>query len=186
MVGLSSGSTRAMNSIVKLDTLLVRIQYALLASLFILMLALMLAQVFCRYFLEMPLAWSEEVARYMFIIVTYLGAAIAIAEKSHIEINVTGLFLDKFVTTEKQVQNIENYLELSRSSVTLIISTILAYYCAVYAYEDYTFNQVSTALAIPLYLVSGFIFASMILMIFHSLVQSIVNLSKIKSSPISD
>lgn len=36
---------------------------------------LTLAQVFWRYALELPLQWSEEVARYCFVWVTFLGAA---------------------------------------------------------------------------------------------------------------
>jgi TRAP-type C4-dicarboxylate transport system permease small subunit len=36
---------------------------------------LTLAQVFWRYVLELPLQWSEEVARYCFVWVTFLGAA---------------------------------------------------------------------------------------------------------------
>ena len=34
-------------------------------------------------------------ARYVFVIVTYLGASIAVANNSHIEINVRDLLLDK-------------------------------------------------------------------------------------------
>jgi TRAP-type C4-dicarboxylate transport system permease small subunit len=36
---------------------------------------LTLAQVFWRYVLELPLQWSEEIARYCFVWVTFLGAA---------------------------------------------------------------------------------------------------------------
>jgi TRAP-type C4-dicarboxylate transport system permease small subunit len=36
---------------------------------------LTLAQVIWRYILEMPIQWSEEVARYCFVWVTFLGAA---------------------------------------------------------------------------------------------------------------
>ena len=36
---------------------------------------LTLAQVFWRYILELPLQWSEEIARYCFVWVTFLGAA---------------------------------------------------------------------------------------------------------------
>src|SRR5476651_2331400 len=36
---------------------------------------LTLAQVIWRYVLELPLQWSEEIARYCFVWVTFLGAA---------------------------------------------------------------------------------------------------------------
>jgi len=145
------------------------------------MIVVMLAQVFCRYFLEMPLAWSEEVSRYMFIVVTYLGATIAIAEKSHIEINVTDVIFKKYIKSEIKIQKIERILSSIRCLITLLITIVLAYYCSIYAFEDYKFEQVSTAIGFPLYYLSGFIFLSMIFMAFHSLVQLVVNIYEMKS-----
>lgn len=51
--------------------------------LFIAMCALVLAQVFARKVLD-PLVWSEELARYVFIWVCFLGWVIASRNRSHI------------------------------------------------------------------------------------------------------
>jgi TRAP-type C4-dicarboxylate transport system permease small subunit len=48
-------------------------------------------QVVFRYVVEMPLAWTEEAARYLLVWSTYLGACIAFHEGTHI--NAT-LFVD--------------------------------------------------------------------------------------------
>jgi TRAP-type C4-dicarboxylate transport system permease small subunit len=46
-------------------------------------LLLVLVQIFCRYILNSPLTWSEELARYLFVWVVFLGASTAIKSRSH-------------------------------------------------------------------------------------------------------
>jgi TRAP-type C4-dicarboxylate transport system permease small subunit len=55
------------------------------ALLFAVMVGLVLAQVVARKFFE-PLVWSEELARYLFIWVAFLGWIIATERRSHIAI----------------------------------------------------------------------------------------------------
>ncbi|MBC8438555.1 MAG: TRAP transporter small permease [Deltaproteobacteria bacterium] len=45
-------------------------------------------EVFRRFFLSYSSIWSEEVARYAFIYITWIGAAAAIKERAHIRIDV--------------------------------------------------------------------------------------------------
>ena len=51
---------------------------------FSIMLALLVIQVICRYCFDWPLAWAEELVRYTYIGVSFLGAAVAVRENSHI------------------------------------------------------------------------------------------------------
>jgi len=59
----------------------------LLAAIFV----VMVLQVSCRYVLGSPLVWSEELARYLYIWVCFLGAPIALRRGNHIAIT---LFVD--------------------------------------------------------------------------------------------
>lgn len=44
-------------------------------------------QVFFRYVLESPLSWSEELARYAFVWISFLGAAMALGKRMHFGID---------------------------------------------------------------------------------------------------
>ena len=59
--------------------------HATAITLFVLMVGLVLAQVVARKFFE-PLVWSEELARYLFIWVAFLGWVVATERRSHIAI----------------------------------------------------------------------------------------------------
>jgi TRAP-type C4-dicarboxylate transport system permease small subunit len=59
----------------RLIRLLTALERAVISGLMALIVILTLAQVFWRYVLELPLQWSEEVARYAFVWMTFLGAA---------------------------------------------------------------------------------------------------------------
>ncbi len=63
-----------------------RVADALLIVLFLLIFALVLAQVVCRYLLNSPLVWSEELARLLFVWVAMLAWSLASRRRSHIAV----------------------------------------------------------------------------------------------------
>jgi C4-dicarboxylate transporter DctQ subunit len=50
-------------------------------------------EVIRRFFLSYSSIWSEEIARYAFIYITWIGAAAAVKERAHIRIDVIQPFL---------------------------------------------------------------------------------------------
>jgi TRAP-type C4-dicarboxylate transport system permease small subunit len=66
-----------------LDRLVGRIEAGVIVVLVCCLTAVTFAQVVTRYGLGNPLIWSEEVARYLFVWVSMIGAALAIREGSH-------------------------------------------------------------------------------------------------------
>ncbi|WP_461210835.1 TRAP transporter small permease [Desulfocurvus sp. DL9XJH121] len=51
------------------------------------MTVLIFGQVVCRYVLQNPLSWSEELARYLFVWLTFCGASVAFYEDTHIKVS---------------------------------------------------------------------------------------------------
>lgn len=58
-----------------------------LLVLFCVMVSITFAQVFARYVLSSPLFWSEELARYCFVWIVFIGAAAALKRGSHIGVD---------------------------------------------------------------------------------------------------
>ena len=66
-----------------LDHVVARIEAGVVIVLVSFLTAVTFAQVVTRYGLDDPLIWSEELARYLFVWVSMVGAALAIREGSH-------------------------------------------------------------------------------------------------------
>lgn len=78
---LFQGAKRLNNVLLGIETFFMAlITIALVAAIFI--------EVICRYFLFISAAWAEELTRYLFIWLTYIGSAYAVYEGSHTEIDV--------------------------------------------------------------------------------------------------
>lgn len=57
-----------------------------ITTVFSLMTVIIFVQVVCRYVLQDSLSWSDELARYLFIWLTFLGASVAFHEDTHIKV----------------------------------------------------------------------------------------------------
>lgn len=68
-----------------------RIEERLLAAILLSMFVTLVLQVFSRYVFNYPLAWTEELARYLFIWLVFVGASQAMRYRDHIAI---GLLVD--------------------------------------------------------------------------------------------
>jgi len=60
----------------------------IITLLFIVLFVCAILQVLTRYVLPYSLPWTEEMARFILIYITFIGAAVAIYEKSHITITI--------------------------------------------------------------------------------------------------
>ena len=65
-----------------------RLEEIVLVVLMIAAVVIVAMQVITRYLLKIPLPWSEEIARYMFLWLTWLGASYATKERRHVSIDV--------------------------------------------------------------------------------------------------
>jgi len=65
-----------------------RVVDVLAITCFVAMFACVLAQVVFRYFLDSPLTWSDELARYLFIWCSFLGWVVAARRRSHLAVTM--------------------------------------------------------------------------------------------------
>lgn len=61
---------------------------AILILMMIVMGSAVVLQVASRYIFNRPTSWSEELARYLFVWITFLGAAVVIRKRRHVDVGV--------------------------------------------------------------------------------------------------
>lgn len=124
-------------------------------------------QVLSRYFLPVPVSWTEELARYSLIWLTFIGAAMAIHSKGHFVLEVV---LNKMTPKIKYI-------------IQIGILIILAVFLAVNAYSSALIlkvlqYQTSAALQVQM----SYVYLSMpvgsIFMLIHVIVQLVDKLKQ--------
>ena len=65
--------------------------------------ALIIFQVFTRYVLNMPLSWSEELARLLVVWLTFIGAGFVASRNAHIAVDILAVYLPKRLATASQI-----------------------------------------------------------------------------------
>ena len=68
---------------------------AIVVALMALMSILIGVQIFMRYVMGASLSWSEELSRYFFVWLTFLGAVLTFRENSHMGIETLVMFLSR-------------------------------------------------------------------------------------------
>lgn len=94
-------------------------------KLLLLMLSLLLSgiviliglQVFLRYALDAPLTWSEEVARYLMVWFSLIGAVLGIRHYSHVGVD---FFIEKLPST------LQLFVRVVKQAVSLIFISVIA------------------------------------------------------------
>ncbi len=134
---------------------------------FLSMLIIMFLQVFMRYVIHSPLAWTEEVMRYSFILASFFGGAVATHEHKHVVINFLSLIVER-VTKEESKQNvIYAFFDLVVDAVCFCFCLWLTYMMWNYAGDLVANNRLSTALLFPLWYIAYGIALTFLCTSFH-------------------
>ena len=106
-----------------------------------LMSAVIVAQVFCRYVLNSSLSWSEELARYLFIWMIYIGISYGVKLDKHICVDAVYTFAPKGI---KRYYAIVGYL------LVLLFAVAMVYYGVLVVGMQISSGQVSPAMGVPM------------------------------------
>ena len=112
-------------------------------------------QIFARYVLNHSLFWSEELARYLFIYLVFLGAAIMLRKKRHIQVS---FFAERLLPSHRKV-------------VAIVVDVLLLVFAGVVLWQSIRLSIMvwtvpTAALLIPWTFVYLGILLSMVAMVF--------------------
>jgi TRAP-type C4-dicarboxylate transport system, small permease component len=166
-----------MKTVEKIADRMVGIEYWFVVPVFSVMLVIMFVQVVFRYFLQMPLSWSEELARFMFVAATFLGASIATAERGHIEINFTEMTIVKFAKTEAGRIKAGIAMNVLRDAGTIICLALVGWQTLSLVLDQFQMGSSSTAMGFPFWIITGIMLLGLFCSMIHSVLLIILNLS---------
>lgn len=129
-----------------------KINRVVVAFALLVMIAVVFLQTFCRFVIFQSLTWSEELSRYLFVVVIVLGINLATTERLFVRIEI-----------------IDNYLgKTARFLLDLVRKCVAMYVSAVFIYSGFQLvrvgsYQISPAMSIPMSLLYAAIFIGFIL-----------------------
>ena len=132
--------------------------------LFLAVFCTVLLQVFMRFCLNMPLIWSEELARYLFMWVSLIGWVFAVRSGGHIRVSIIA---DNLPVPVRKILNAINFL------FTIIFAVILCYYGFIMLQKNLDVPTVTLFFSYAL--VYAAVPFSSVLIIFYSIVRLIMS-----------
>ena len=116
----------------------------LLVFLMVVEVVVVFAQVVTRYVFHSPLAWSEELARYMFIWLVWIGAAYATKMRKNIIIDVVA---SKFKGATKLISEIINFV------LFVVLMLFMLWTTSTVMMQVYESNSIGTGTHLPMWIV---------------------------------
>ena len=159
---------------------LLKIETFLLALITISLVAAIFIEVICRYFLFISVAWAEELTRYLFIWLSYIGSAYAVYQGSHTEIDVLRQAFNnmKEPLRSKGLRMLELFAIVSTFLFLVFFGQIFFNYMI----RIWHTTQTSPTMHIPMGLVYLPVFVGIVLCAFHEIYLLAVWFSKGRSA----
>ncbi len=133
------------------------------------MVVVIFLQVIFRFVISSPLPWSEELARYILVWISFLGASIGVKRQSHLGIEVvTKLLSARFRKISILIANL--------SSIGLFIIMVRWGYHL----SNVVSSQFSPAMKISMFIPQSAIFISGILMLFYGIYNLMITFKSLK------
>lgn len=112
-------------------------------------------QVFCRFILNDSLTWSEEMCRYLFVWMVFLGAGVGVLHRRHIIIDIVPNMIPA---------GVKKYYNVAIGLLIIVFTLFLMRYGLVFAQRG--MRQNSPAMQIPLgYIYGGIILGALVMLI---------------------
>jgi C4-dicarboxylate transporter DctQ subunit len=119
---------------------------------FSIMLALLIIQVIFRYCLNWPLAWAEEMVRYTYIAVSFIGATVAVRENSHISINILPNILNALIKNNQKRIIVQDGIDILAALIVMVFWAVMFLWMLRYNLDIAEHGQITTANEWPMWL----------------------------------
>jgi len=131
---------------------------------------LVAVQVFCRYGLNSSLFWSEELARYMLVWLSFLGATVAYYRSLHPGVDA---LVSRMSPARRRITQVLVHITAMSLALVMVISGC--------QFAWFVRMQISPAMAVPKWIILAVIPLSGLIFFFYALVFFLGSIQRVKS-----
>ena len=124
------------------------IEYYLIGGMMLTLIILSVLQIVFRFVLNFSLSWTEELSRYIFILMVYTGLGYGFKRGTHVRVEVVDLFLSPSVL---------KHLSTVNDIIVIIMLAVIAWFGLDIVINAYQVNQLSPAMGLPIFIVYSII-----------------------------
>ena len=150
----------------KINGFILTLEEILLVIITVGLCAVIFIEVLCRYILFTPTAWSEELARYLFIILTFIGAAYTCGHHDHIEIDIINQVLEK-IPAIKDTARAKRMVDVVANITTIIFLVVFNSIFWGYMAQIRKLNLLSPTMHLPMFWIYFTVYLGGVLSIVH-------------------
>jgi len=161
-----------MQTFIRVSNNLAKFEKMSIGVLLIIMSILAILQVVTRYLFLYSISWLEELTRYLMIWMTFVGAALAVQKKANIGVDIVP------VLTKNKI--VVGFFNLLVNAITAVFACAYFFYSLSLVNTTLAFSQLTPAMRIPMYLMYASISVGALLMIVHSLANTLLDWRKMK------
>jgi len=144
---------------------LVKAERFFIGLLSIVLMGVILAQVLCRYFFKISTPWAEEIGRYSFVALSYIGGGVGIYYSQFISIDIIDVLVRRKAKNPEQILSV---LEKIGSAMILIFFAVFGKYYWTYLTMIAKTGQTSAAAHINMLIPLSSVFIGVIFMAVHT------------------
>lgn len=171
----ANSTNSGFRKLMKLNKLIYNIEKFLLAFLMYALVAVLFMNVLFRFVFFIPSAWADELARFTFIWLVFLGAAAAMYNWEHIDINLIDTILKKLIKNNQPLY--DRVLNIIKKFAVIMTIGYLIYLMIVYGQylqKVMDLGSQSMFLGIGLEVPMSAVFICSGLMLFHAVCYLII------------
>lgn len=144
--------------------------------------AVTLTSVLCRYVLYIAVPWADELARYLFLWIAFIGMGYVTYKWNHIDVQLIDTILIKRAKDPDKA--IKYVIKLSQIlSLCVLLLSIYFYY---FHYLKQLYPSISPSLQIPMAVPYSSVLCGLILMVFHCLCVIILPKQAVETQSATD
>ena len=164
-----------LKKLMKLNKLIYTIEKFLLAFLMYARVAILFMNVLFRFVFFIPAAWADELARFTFIWLVFMGAAAAMYNWEHIDINLIDTVLKKLIRNNEALYNkvlngIKKFAVIATIGYLIYLLVVYGRYLQKVVQLDSRSMFLGVGLVVPM----SAVYVCSVLMLFHAVCYLII------------